>query len=344
MKGLGDLVALMYADPANGLDSKSVEPNGRFGGLTHVTVDSADQVSVPAPLELARVEDPDDWVLSCIQYNFDTAPGLTVADAFDHALAALPRMLALPPAPEMEPEPELELAPGDRLSYPNALAVASAPVMPAAVAAAPKPLPLLAVDPQPVPAIDLDKLRPAVRHRAPLRLPSLRRVCTRAVNVLVTAVIVVLFLCQGAMGLLPFRASYILTGSMSPGMPVGSLVMTRKVPASQIHKGDVITFPDPDKPGVDVTHRVAAIEITDKGAAFLTKGDANTTLDAWRVPREGLIYRRVFSIAHVGFIFGWMHTPTTHLLVTLFPAFALATWILIWVWKPVVQANKAAKA
>ena len=54
-----------------------------------------------------------------------------------------------------------------------------------------------------------------------------------------------------------------------------------------------------------------------------------------------MIYRRMFSVRRVGYAFGWLRTPTTHLLVTLFPAFALATWILIWLWKPVVQATKA---
>lgn len=166
------------------------------------------------------------------------------------------------------------------------------------------------------------------------------RVVKALANVAITLVILVLFLSQGAMGLLPFRASYVTTGSMSPGMPVGSLVISERVPASRIHKGDVITFPHPEKPGVQETHRVHLIMLTERGEVIITKGDANATPDAWRLPKTGTMWRRVASAKRLGYPFGYLQTPKAHLVVTLLPAFGLASWILAWIWKPVLAAKK----
>ena len=72
------------------------------------------------------------------------------------------------------------------------------------------------------------------------------------------------------------------TGSMSPGIPAGSLALVREIPASEAHVGDVVTV---DRPGLlPVTHRV--VEVTAPASApagtpaeIVLKGDANPTVD-----------------------------------------------------------------
>lgn len=75
----------------------------------------------------------------------------------------------------------------------------------------------------------------------------------------------------------PVNRYRIETGSMTPTMPVGSVVFTH--PESSYSPGQVITFHANN--GEIVTHRL--IGITDSGE-FITKGDANPTRDYWHNP------------------------------------------------------------
>lgn len=73
----------------------------------------------------------------------------------------------------------------------------------------------------------------------------------------------------------------VLTGSMRPKFPEGTLMVVRERPLSSVHIGNVITYePQADNPHVVVTHRVVAITTaTDGSFTFTTKGDANTATD-----------------------------------------------------------------
>jgi len=71
---------------------------------------------------------------------------------------------------------------------------------------------------------------------------------------------------------------FIKTGSMSPTMPAGSIVLD--LPVSSVHVGDVITVRDPID-GSKVTHRVAAVQ---SDGTIVTKGDANPTVDTPLAP------------------------------------------------------------
>lgn len=76
------------------------------------------------------------------------------------------------------------------------------------------------------------------------------------------------------------------SGSMSPAIPVGSVVVVDPVgpdpsELEQIEVGDVVTFmPRPEDPTL-VTHRVTAVGATTGGdPSFITRGDANEQDDA----------------------------------------------------------------
>ena len=68
------------------------------------------------------------------------------------------------------------------------------------------------------------------------------------------------------------------TGSMSPGIPAGSLAVVRGIPAADINVGDVVTV---DRPGkLPITHRVQTVQPADGAARTITmKGDANGEAD-----------------------------------------------------------------
>ena len=95
-----------------------------------------------------------------------------------------------------------------------------------------------------------------------------------------------------------YRPLVVLSGSMEPSVPVGSLLIinTRDKDAEA---GDIVTYSV--KSGSDelyVTHRV--IEVADDGG-FLTKGDANETPDGY-IGSDRVVGSFVFSIPYLGFL------------------------------------------
>jgi len=75
---------------------------------------------------------------------------------------------------------------------------------------------------------------------------------------------------------LPIRL--VATGSMTPTIPAGTLVMN--MPVDHVQKGEIITFRE-EPTGDIVTHRVYAV---DANGDIETKGDANPTPDVHSVP------------------------------------------------------------
>jgi len=95
----------------------------------------------------------------------------------------------------------------------------------------------------------------------------------------------------------------VLTGSMRPAMPPGTLVVVRDVAPASIRAGDVITFmPYPDDPSV-VTHRVVAVGFDATGElAFRTRGDANPVPDTWAVHARQLVGKRWYFVPYLGYL------------------------------------------
>lgn len=73
----------------------------------------------------------------------------------------------------------------------------------------------------------------------------------------------------------------VLTGSMRPSLPPGTLVVVKPVDASDIRVGDVITYQLESGKAPVVTHRVTDVRHSVGGdTTFITRGDANEVADA----------------------------------------------------------------
>ena len=108
------------------------------------------------------------------------------------------------------------------------------------------------------------------------------------------------------------HALTVLTGSMEPTLPVGSVVVSRPVPADRIVAGDIITFTDrdPESPATRVvTHRVVDVRASPTGPTFGTKGDANNVGDARRTAAADVIGVRWYSVPWVGTVRDSLTTP-----------------------------------
>ena len=84
-----------------------------------------------------------------------------------------------------------------------------------------------------------------------------------------------------------YRPVVVLSGSMEPAFPVGSVIYYHSAPFTAIEEGDAITFRAGDQ--AMVTHRVTGI--SSLSAEFRTKGDANESEDPNPVPYEAVLGR-----------------------------------------------------
>lgn len=95
----------------------------------------------------------------------------------------------------------------------------------------------------------------------------------------------------------------ILTGSMRPHMPPGTLVVVRPTPVSQVKVGRVVTYQLTSGEPTVVTHRVVAQAFDGAGhELFQTKGDANPTPDpAWVRPVQ-IKGARWYAVPYLGYV------------------------------------------
>ena len=125
---------------------------------------------------------------------------------------------------------------------------------------------------------------------------------------LVCAAVIFAFLISG-IRLLGFDVYGVLTGSMVPAYPIGSLIYVQDVDPNELELRDVITF---SSGKTIVTHRIVEIVRDDNNPyqlKFRTKGDANNDPDASLVGPADIIGKVAFGIPHLGTIANYIQNP-----------------------------------
>ena len=95
----------------------------------------------------------------------------------------------------------------------------------------------------------------------------------------------------------------VLTQSMEPGLPPGTLVVIKPTPIKDIHLGSVITYQiESGKPEV-ITHRVIQIAAnTVEGTTFITKGDNNGAADPNPITEGQVKGTLWYSVPYIGWV------------------------------------------
>lgn len=121
--------------------------------------------------------------------------------------------------------------------------------------------------------------------------------------------------------ILGFKPMSVLTGSMSPLMEPGDLIVIKKANAREVEVGDVITYRQDDS--TLVTHRV--VEVLREGGKvfFRTKGDANNTEDASLVSAEALLGTLAFIIPRGGYVANFVRSPAGFVVFIILPVVLL---------------------
>jgi signal peptidase I len=111
------------------------------------------------------------------------------------------------------------------------------------------------------------------------------------------------------------RSFAVLTGSMTPLFPVGSMIYSKPQGVYEIH--DIITFKD--KGGKVVTHRVVGKETKNKQVFYTTKGDANNAPDSGQVSASQILGKVFFFVPYLGLLIGYLKTPLYFVAVIVVP-------------------------
>ncbi len=129
------------------------------------------------------------------------------------------------------------------------------------------------------------------------------KVIKRIADVLAVLAVVLIVIFVGGW-LLGFRSYTVLSGSMEPVYPVGSVIVVRPATAENVSVGDAITF----NLSVDTvaTHRVVEIDFEDR--QFVTQGDQSDFRDA-PISFDALIGKPMFAIPYLGYAVRWMLNP-----------------------------------
>lgn len=160
-------------------------------------------------------------------------------------------------------------------------------------------------------------------------------------TVMVTLVAVIALVLVGVR-LAGFRTFTVMSGSMEPEYPVGSMIYVKPVNYSDLKVGDVISYVADDDKTV-VTHRITEIEVDKKDASvwrFKTKGDANTTADAKLVHYKNVLGTPAMMIPFIGYVAHNIQQPPG-----IYIALVVGTLLLAWTFLPgtLEERRKTAK-
>jgi signal peptidase len=147
----------------------------------------------------------------------------------------------------------------------------------------------------------------------------------KIIKKIISALIVIALLVPALIYIAPFLVGgsfsrVVMSGSMEPAIPVGSIVVVKKVNAEDVEVGDVIAFQTGES---GTMHRVVEKVVEDGSFYFRTKGDANEDPDPWIVKPEDVSGALMLTIPYYGYLLHFAGTPIGFALFILVPAIIL---------------------
>lgn len=102
---------------------------------------------------------------------------------------------------------------------------------------------------------------------------------------------------------LGWKSLTVLTGSMEPALPIGSMVYVAQANPAQLQEGDIVVF---KRGGETITHRVVSNHTTE--GELITKGDANEDVDLAPVAYSSVQGKVAFDAPWLGDILSAVST------------------------------------
>ena len=141
-------------------------------------------------------------------------------------------------------------------------------------------------------------------------MKSRSKMILNSLTTIIVVMVVILAIMLVGVRLFGLQVYSVLSGSMEPEYPVGSLIYVKKVDYRELKVGDPITFLL-DKDTV-VTHRIIEVLVDEEDpntVRYFTQGDANDVPDGASVHYKNIIGKPVFSIPYLGYVSNYIQNP-----------------------------------
>ncbi len=169
-------------------------------------------------------------------------------------------------------------------------------------------------------------LRPAAgpAHRKARRTPRAGGMCLRGLS----AIAMVLISTVAALAIVVAVASHfspagqytvfghpvmtVLSGSMSPAIRTGDVIVDDQVTAAQaehLQVGQIVSFREAAGSTTIITHRIIAVHDQNGQVSYVTKGDANNAADTPARPASDVVGVFSHDIPRGGYILADLHRP-----------------------------------
>lgn len=159
------------------------------------------------------------------------------------------------------------------------------------------------------------------------------------VTVIGLAAVIILFMGPRLLG---WQLVVVLSGSMEPTLPVGSVALVEPSHAASVRVGDVLTFRLPEgatnRPQgkvIQVTHRVVEVLQQGQTLGFRTQGDANDQPDEYIVPADNVVGTVRWQVPHAGYLADRVRTRTGFLLLVALPGALIVAGELRNIWREI---------
>ena len=144
----------------------------------------------------------------------------------------------------------------------------------------------------------------------------------KKIKEIVSIVIVVALLTPAIIYAIPFivdgyYSSVIMSSSMEPTIPIGSIVVVKRVNPDDVKVSDIIVFQRSDS---KTLHRVIDKIVENDSYYFKTKGDANEDPDPWTVQPEQVNGALLLTIPYYGYLIYFAGTSIGFVLMVIIPA------------------------
>lgn len=141
-------------------------------------------------------------------------------------------------------------------------------------------------------------------------LGKVHKIVLSGIIFLLIPVVLFLLITSRSSMIFGIRSYDVLTGSMDPAIPVGSMVFTSR--EKQYSIGEIITF---NRGDIAITHRIVGM----KNGQFVTRGDANKAADPELVSQLNVIGKDSVIIPYLGKITSVVKTVPGFILLIALP-------------------------
>jgi signal peptidase len=131
-----------------------------------------------------------------------------------------------------------------------------------------------------------------------------------------------------------YRTVTMLTGSMRPTYPVGTILIDTPTATADLRPGQVLTYQIPIDDHRVVSHRILTVVHPSAGVTLVqTKGDANNGPDPWKARiTDRTVWTVRGRVPALGSVLLWLRQPSVLTVIRFLLPAALLVWVLYGVW------------